>query len=232
MVGNLQGNFDLVWKTVAERFKNNRWVVGYDPYNEPFSTETQTASESTFTGQLECFYTGRAHTGYLANGTSPLLCPPGVPDNGVIPTIQAVDRHHLTFVEPDIYWVTGGNVPSQLGPMPFPRIVFNFHVYCGDRSPVTGNPTDLLRCLQSEETAASEQDVTRLSMSSAYQASGRPSSSASSVPRRVSRSPASTPSGPDLTSWGGSTGPGSTTTTPPARRRRVSSSPTAATRRS
>ena len=52
MVGNLQGNFDLVWKTVAQYFRNDPWVVGYDPYNEPFSTETQTASESTFTGQL------------------------------------------------------------------------------------------------------------------------------------------------------------------------------------
>jgi endoglycosylceramidase len=172
VVGNLQGNFDLVWKTVAEYFKNDRWVVGYDPYNEPFSTETQTASASTFTGQLECFYTGKAHTGYLANGANPLTCPPGVPDNGVVATIQSVDKNHLTFVEPDIYWVSGGNVPSQLGPMPFPRLVFNFHVYCGDRSPVTGNPTDLLKCLQAEETAASEQDITRLSMSSAYQSSG------------------------------------------------------------
>jgi hypothetical protein len=90
----------------------------------------------------------------------------------VIPTIQSVDSHHLTFVEPDIYWVTGGNIPSQLGPLPFKRIVFNFHVYCGDRSPVTGNPTDLLKCLQSEETAASEQEITRLSMSSAYQPAG------------------------------------------------------------
>jgi endoglycosylceramidase len=173
VVGNLQGNFDLAWKTVAEKFKNDPWVVGYDPYNEPFSTETQTASESTFTGQLECFYTGRAHTGFLANGSgAALTCPPGTPKNGVIPTIQAVDSHHLTFVEPDIYWVTGGNIPSQLGPMPFKRIVFNFHTYCGDRSPVTGNPTDLLKCLQSEETSASEQDITRLSMSSANQSSG------------------------------------------------------------
>ena len=90
----------------------------------------------------------------------------------MIPTIQSVDSHHLTFVEPDIYWVTGGNIPSQLGPMPFKRIVFNFHTYCGDRSPVTGNPTDLLKCLQSEETSASEQDITRLSMSSANQPSG------------------------------------------------------------
>ncbi len=173
VVGNLQGNFDLVWKTVAEKFKTNPWVVGYDPYNEPFSTETQTASESTFTGQLECFYSGSSHAGFLANGEGTTLnCPPGDPSNGVIPTIQAVDSHHLTFVEPDIYWVTGGNIPSQLGPLPFKRIVFNFHTYCGDRSPVTGNPTDLLKCLQSEQTSASEQDITRLSMSSANQPSG------------------------------------------------------------
>ena len=172
VVGNLQGNYDLVWKTVAQYFKNDPWVIGYDPYNEPFSTETQTASESTFTGQLECFYIGKAHAAFLANGAGALTCPPGDPDNGVIPTIQSVDSHHLTFVEPDIYWVTGGNIPSQLGPLPFKRIVFNFHVYCGDRSPVTGNPTDLLRCLQSEETAASEQEITRLSMSSAYQSAG------------------------------------------------------------
>jgi endoglycosylceramidase len=172
VVGNLQGNFDLVWATVADYFKDDPWVVGYDPYNEPFSTETQVASQSTFTGQLECFYTGKAHTGFLANGSSPLNCPPGTPSDGVVPTIQAVDHHHLIFVEPDIYWVNGGNVPSQLGPMPFEGLVFNFHVYCGDRSPVTGNPTNLLKCLESEETTAAEQDITRLSMSSAYQSSG------------------------------------------------------------
>ena len=70
VVGNLQGNFDEVWATVAAYFKDDPWVIGYDPYNEPFSTETQMASDSTFTGQLECFYTGRAHTGFLANGTT------------------------------------------------------------------------------------------------------------------------------------------------------------------
>ena len=112
------------------------------------------------------------HPADLANGAGPLTCPPGDPNNGVIPTIQSVDSHHLTFVEPDIYWVTGGNIPSQLGPLPFKRIVFNFHTYCGDRSPVTGNPTDLLKCLQSEETSASEQDITRLSMGSAAQPTG------------------------------------------------------------
>ena len=172
VVGNLQGQFDLVWQTVANYFKNNPWVVGYDPYNEPFSTETVSASGSTFTGNLQCFYTGRAHEGFLANGTSLLNCPSDVPSEGVIPSIQAVDHRHLIFLEPDIYWVTGGNIPSQLGPLPFQRIVYNFHDYCGDRSPVTGDPTNLLRCLQAEETMAAEQDVTRLSMSSADQSNG------------------------------------------------------------
>ena len=172
VVGNLQGNYDLVWKTVAQKFKNNPWVVGYDPFNEPFSTETQMASQSTYTGQLECFYIGSGYPADLANGAGPLACPPGDPHNGVIPTIQSVDSHHLTFVEPDIYWVTGGNVPSQLGPLPFKRVVFNFHTYCGDRSPMTGNPTDLLKCLQAEQTAASEQEITRLSMGSAAQPTG------------------------------------------------------------
>lgn len=172
VVGNLQGNFDLAWAAVARTFENDPWVIGYDLYNEPFSTATQTAASSTYTGQLECFYTGKDHAGFLANGLDPLTCPSDVPDNGVVPTIEAIDHRHLLFVEPDIYWVNGGNVPSQLGPMPFPRLVFNFHVYCGDRSPVTGNPTNLLQCLESEETTANEQDVTRLSMSSAEQPTG------------------------------------------------------------
>jgi len=68
-------------KTVAQYFKNNPWVVGYDPYNEPFSTETQTASDSTFTGQLECFYIGKAHATPLANGAGALRCPHRRPDN-------------------------------------------------------------------------------------------------------------------------------------------------------
>jgi endoglycosylceramidase len=172
VVGNLQGQFDLVWKTVANYFKNNAWVVGYDPYNEPFETTTILADGSTFTSNLQCFYTGRAHESLLANGTSLLTCPSDVPAEGVIPSIQAVDHRHLIFLEPDIYWVPGGNIPSQLGPLPFDRIVFNFHDYCGDRSPVTGDPFDLLRCLQAEETMAAEQDLARLSMSSASQSNG------------------------------------------------------------
>jgi endoglycosylceramidase len=71
VVGDLQGQFDLVWATVAKYFKSDPWVIGYDPYNEPFSTTTTTASESTFTTNLECFYTGKAHTGYLVTPVVP-----------------------------------------------------------------------------------------------------------------------------------------------------------------
>ncbi len=91
-------------------------MIGYDPYNEPFST-TADGVQSTFTTHLECFYTaGRTRS----TGQRPtLVCPPDDPSNGVVPTIESVDHQHLIFVEPDIYWVTGGNIPSQLGPMPF-----------------------------------------------------------------------------------------------------------------
>jgi endoglycosylceramidase len=172
VVGDLQGQFDMVWATVAGYFKHDPWVIGYDPYNEPFSTETTTAAKSTFTQDLECFYTGKDHMGLLANGQTALVCPTNDPENGVVATIESIDHKHLIFVEPDIYWVPGGTVPSQLGPMPFPRLVFNFHDYCGDRSPLTGDPTNLLKCLQSEETSAAEQDVTRLSMASRDQPTG------------------------------------------------------------
>ena len=59
-------------------FKNNRWVVGYDPFNEPFSTETQIASESTFTGQLGVLLHGEGTTpASWPTGPTPLVCPSG-----------------------------------------------------------------------------------------------------------------------------------------------------------
>ena len=30
------GDFDSVWTRVAARFRNNPWVIGYDPFNEPY----------------------------------------------------------------------------------------------------------------------------------------------------------------------------------------------------
>ena len=57
-----------------------------------------------------------------------------------MPTILANDPSHLIFDEPDNYASRG--FPTYLGPMDLPNLVFNVHIYCGARSPVTGNPTE------------------------------------------------------------------------------------------
>jgi endoglycosylceramidase len=147
VVGNLQGQFDLVWAKVAAYFREDRWVLGYDPFNEPFSSSLVRVGDEHFDAQLECFYTGRAHAAEASNG-APLSCPASVPAEGVIPTILANDPDHLIFDEPDNFARRG--LPTFLGPMNFPNLVYNVHVYCGARSPVTGNPTDLAACAAQE----------------------------------------------------------------------------------
>ena len=130
VVGNLQGQYDLTWSTVAGYFANNPWVIGYDPYNEPYEPLLTLDATEAFAIQLECFYTGTAHPGTLLHGEAPTSCPVDDPKEGVIPSIQKADPHHLIFVEPDNYSV-GTDGPSLLGPMNYPNLVYNFHAYCG-----------------------------------------------------------------------------------------------------
>ncbi|MGP8059544.1 MAG: cellulase family glycosylhydrolase [Acidimicrobiales bacterium] len=152
VVGDLQGEFDRVWGTVARYFRDNEWVAGYDPYNEPFSTSAVFDDGQHFAAHLECFYTGRLHPGAL-DIDEPIVCPPGVPAEGVIPTIEAADTHHLVFAEPDNYTIRHGKGFDLIGPMDYRRLVYNFHVYCGQRSPVTGDPVDLHTCVDHEVAA-------------------------------------------------------------------------------
>ncbi len=173
VVGNLQGQYDLVWATVANYFKSDPWVVGYDPYNEPFSTETQTAAGSTFTGNLECFYTGeaahrvpgqRGHTTGVPlrraeQRGDPLHPGGGPPPPDLLGTGHLLGHRRATSLRSWARCRSSGSSSTSTS-----TAVIGV--------PVTGNPIDLLQCLQSEETAASEQDITRLSMSSQYQSSG------------------------------------------------------------
>ena len=65
-----------------------------------------------------------------------------------MPTILANDPAHLIFDEPDNYASRG--FPTYIGPMDLPNLVFNVHIYCGARSPVTGNPTNVAACAEQD----------------------------------------------------------------------------------
>lgn len=170
VIGNLQGEYDHVWSVVASYFKNNPWIVGYDPYNEPFSREVTVDDATVFDSQLECFYTGRAHPGALETGEA-TTCPSTDPAYGVIPTIESADPNHLVFIEPDIY-TTSGKRPNLLGPMNYRSLVFNFHVYCSHRSPRTGAPTSLKECVNQQIVAMGRRQQERVRLSTPAQPGG------------------------------------------------------------
>jgi endoglycosylceramidase len=172
VVGDLQGQFDLVWGKVARYFAHDPWVIGFDPFNEPFSTSLLRHGDEQFDAQLECFYTGTAHIGKPLHGAPRITCPSRDPAAGVVPTLLANDPNALVFDEPDNYASRG--YPTYLGPMGFSRLVFNFHVYCGARSPMTGNPTNILACIAQERRAIAHRAEDRIEMTSSYQPGGPP----------------------------------------------------------
>ena len=103
VVGDLQGEYDRVWAAVAGYFHGNPWVVGYDPFNEPFSTSLVSSGDEQFDGQLECFYTGTTLVGSPGHGAPAIRCPKDDPGRGVVPQVLAADPAHLIFYEPDIF---------------------------------------------------------------------------------------------------------------------------------
>ena len=128
VVGNLQGEFDQLWTRVAARFRGNPWVVGYDPFNEPYGSGlTRDPVNPAFDAELECFYTGRAHPGLDQNGQR-VTCPADDPEVGLIPRIEAADPTHLVAYEGN--YGTDSGVPNYIGAMDYPRLVLNFHDYC------------------------------------------------------------------------------------------------------
>ena len=155
---------------VAAAFRSNPWVLGYDPFNEPFSKALVRFHDEHFDAQLECFYTGAAHVGQPSHGAPPFRCPRHDPASGVIPTIEAHDSTHLVFVEPDNFASRG--FPTYLGPMNLPHLVYNVHVYCSARSPVTGNPADVGACAAQELHSLSVRAEDRPELASAAQPGG------------------------------------------------------------
>ena len=87
-----------------------------------------------------------------------------------MPTILADDPGHLIFDEPDNYASRG--LPTFIGPMDLPNLVFNVHIYCGARSPVTGNPTNAAACAAQDEHSLGVRASDRPEMASATQPGG------------------------------------------------------------
>jgi endoglycosylceramidase len=168
--GDLQGQFDRLWGDVAHAFRGDAWILGYDPYNEPFSKSLVRFGDEDFDAQLECFYTGTAHIGTSSHGAPALHCPRNDPAQGVIATILANDPHHLVFVEPDNFASRG--FPTYLGSMNFPHLVYNVHIYCGARSPVTGNPTDIALCVKQDVHSLAVRAEDRTELASGAQRGG------------------------------------------------------------
>ena len=150
VVGNLQGEYQRSWSAIAARFADNPWVVGYDPINEPADYSPSVIHGRWYSPRLSCMYAGSSGAAREIGGKAALPCPPGAPKTGVIQAIERADRQHLVF--PEVDNASHGHHPYLLGVIDLPRIVFNFHDYCAQRSGVTGNPTDLDACSGSELT--------------------------------------------------------------------------------
>ncbi len=138
--GDLQGQLDALWTKIAGRLRGNPWVVGYDPFNEPYSAGLATSPDNpAFDAELECFYTGRAHPGLDQDG-HPVTCPIDDPEEGLIPRIEVADPTHLVAYEGN--YTTDSGVPNNVGAMPYPRLVLNFHDYCFLHVPNGPEPPD------------------------------------------------------------------------------------------
>jgi endoglycosylceramidase len=140
VVGNLQGQFDSVWTKVAGHFSRNPWVIGYDPFNEPYGPGVPPyGNGASFDADLQCFYAGRANPGVTQSGAS-ITCPPDDPTVGLIPHIEAADPNHLVFYEGN--YTTDSGPANHIGAMPFPHLVLNFHDYCFLHIPNGPEPPD------------------------------------------------------------------------------------------
>ncbi len=172
VAGNLQGEFDRVWTAVASYFVDDPWVVGYDPFNEPFSVSLLRRGDDTFDNQLLCFYVGKTMAGQATALRPAIHCPPADPAVGLIPRILQADSRHLVFYEPDIFSSRGG--PNFVGSMDLPDLVFNIHDYCSYRSGKTGNPTDLVACAAQEQMTMQARAEDRPELASPFQPGGPP----------------------------------------------------------
>jgi endoglycosylceramidase len=123
--GDLQGQFARVWSAVAEHYRGDPDVIGYDVINEPNDFYSSSVDR-----ELQCDYGGPRH--------EPRSCRESRPDalpDGLIGAIESADPGHVVLFEPS--GSTDFGAPETIGitePLRFPRLALAFHVY-GDPGP-------------------------------------------------------------------------------------------------
>jgi len=173
VVGDLQGAYDDIWAKVARYLRNEPYVIGYDPFNEPYELQAvlPPGNNAGFDAELQCFYGGRGDPGLDQSGAPIRSCPPDDPKRGLIASIEAADPRHAVFYEPDIS--TNSGISNQIGPMDFPRLVLNFHDYCFLHVPNGPEPPDFSKvCPSLEKLVVSEREKERINDRSAAQPNG------------------------------------------------------------
>src|SRR3954463_10134345 len=179
--GDLQGDYQRMLRTLAGRFGSNPAVAGFELYNEPFSPDAATGNGEV--DQLvQCFYAGSRDPGRLGAGpeargppgrpdqgpTRP--CPPGRPGTGAIDAVRSEAPHAL--VEPQAHIFTNFAVPTHMGPLPAPNLVFNFHVYCVSEVLSQPRRERAPNCADDEQRALDQAAATRHKMASAQEPDG------------------------------------------------------------
>ena len=104
----LQDRYAAAWRHVAKRFASNRWVMGYDLFNEPFPGSNWKACNYT----VGCAQFDQILGAFMAK---------------LAQAIAGVDSLHIVFYEPPVLFGFGipCNMPSPSGN----RIGFSFHNY-------------------------------------------------------------------------------------------------------
>ncbi len=116
----LQEYYAAAWKHLAQHFAGNRFVLGYELFNEPFPG---TDYPQCFEGS--CPSSDAELTKFYAK---------------VAQAIRSVNSRTLIFYEPYVLFNYG--VQDGVGPLPVRNAVFAWHNYCLSTSPCSSNTTD------------------------------------------------------------------------------------------
>ena len=170
VVGDLQGEYDRVWAAVADLLQRRSLGPRLRPVQRAVLDLARQVRGREVRRPAGMLLHGPVLHRSPAHGAPPISCPPGVPAAGVIPAIQTADPGALIFYEPDIFSSRGST--NFVGPMTFANLVFNVHVYCGQRSGKTGNPTDIAACAAQEQRSLTTRAEDRTDLGTPAQPGG------------------------------------------------------------